>query len=93
MNNYRQTILSDGDMTIIVQNTFHSPEGKTGAPFNREVWHLIVTSPHFDNGIYRNEKVESYDAGLEAAWDQFHEEFGGQYSREELQDRIKRIDF
>ena len=92
-NIFRQTVLSDGDLTIIIQNTFERPEGQTDGPFSKEVWNVTMVSPHFDSGIYSKEIAESYEAGLEAAWNQFNEDFGCEYTREKLEQRIKRIDF
>lgn len=92
-NRYRQTILSNGDLTVVIQNTFKRPDGQLHGEFSIEVWHVIMTSPHFDSGIYRRENAVSYEAAIETAFDQFNEEFGCVCSREELEARLKRIDF
>ena len=92
MNKYHHTVLTDGDLTIIIQNTFHRPKGKTDGPHSEEVWHVIMASPHFESGIYRKEVVDCHEDGLEMAWDQFYEEYAHEVPRNELKNIVSRTD-
>lgn len=90
---YKQTIFSDGDLTIVIQNTFQRPGSKTTGDFSEEIWHVTMVSPYYESGVYCREVAKSQEDAIEMALNQFNEEFGCEYTREELLTRLKRIDF